>query len=91
MPGSTSEARSGEPALKYGPSVSAGVGWPEHEAAAPGVCVLGGPAALEAAADADVEERACEPAAVDPVAQAASPTTGVSKNASIEARLITTP
>ena len=30
MPGSTSDVRVGEPGLKYGPSVWAGVGWPEH-------------------------------------------------------------
>jgi len=30
MPGSRSEVRAGEPGLKYGPSVCAGVGFSEH-------------------------------------------------------------
>src|SRR5262245_45401067 len=86
MPDSTSDVRSGDPALKYGPSVSAGVGWPEHVAAAPGACILGATDLFDASGDG-VETPACELAGVDPV-QAASPT---NKRASVGARLITKP
>jgi hypothetical protein len=89
MPESTSDVRSGDPALKYGPSVSAGVGWPEHLAAAPGAGALGVTDAVDAAGDG-VETPACEPVGVDPV-QPASPATDANKNASIAARPITTP
>jgi hypothetical protein len=89
MPESTSDVRSGDPALKYGPSVSAGVGWPEHLADAPGTGALGATDAVDAAGDG-AEKPACEPVGVDPV-QPASPTTDANKNASFAARPITTP
>jgi len=86
---STSDVRSGDPALKYGPSVSAGVGRPEHLAAAPGAGALGVTDAVDTAGDR-AEPPAREPAGADPV-QPAGPTTDAKKNASIAARPITTP
>jgi hypothetical protein len=62
MPGSTSEVRSGDPALKYGPSVSPGVARPEQLVVVPASEAAAVAAALGVAATAVLDGDDAAPA-----------------------------